>query len=269
MLKNVRKLNDGESACGSVNAVTRLGQTVCRPSGPWSLAVHALLRYLAAVDFKYAPRLLNTDQHSETETLSYIDGEVAMRPWPKCLLVEDGIFQVGVMLRAYHDAVVNYEPLSGAVWRDPEAQWHAGMILRHGDLGPWNMVWKSDRLVGLIDWDLLEPGMALSDVAQAAWNCVPLRPDAECIAAGIRLDDRLDRLRALCTAYGTQSDRVLTGLLELQENEIRRTERYGRRGLQPWKIFWDRGDVDKMRAEMRWLQDWIKNSQQPLAACGP
>jgi hypothetical protein len=223
---------------------------------------------LAAVDFKYAPRLLNTDQHSETETLSYIDGEVA-RPWPKCLLVEDGIFQVGVMLRAYHDAVVNYEPLPGAVWRDPEAQWHAGMILRHGDLGPWNMVWKSDRLVGLIDWDLLEPGMALSDVAQAAWNCVPLRPDAECIAAGIRLDDRLDRLRALCTAYGTQSDRVLTGLLELQENEIRRTERYGRRGLQPWKIFWDRGDVDKMRAEMRWLQDWIKNSQQPLAACGP
>jgi Ser/Thr protein kinase RdoA (MazF antagonist) len=56
---------------------------------------------------------------------------------------------------------------------------------RHGDLGPWNMVWASGTLVGLIDWDFAEPGLAIDDVAQAAWNCVPLRPESVCEAAGI------------------------------------------------------------------------------------
>ncbi|WP_446750665.1 phosphotransferase [Streptomyces sp. WZ-12] len=50
------------------------------------------------------------------------------------------------------------------------------MIIRHGDLGPWNSTWSGDRLSGFIDWDFAAPGHALDDLTQLAWYTVPLRP---------------------------------------------------------------------------------------------
>jgi hypothetical protein len=250
MEQHVRHLRDGQTACGSVNAVTRVGGSVVRPTGSWSPAVHALLGHLAAVGFGFAPRLVDVDAASATETLTYIDGDVAMRPWPACLRRTTGIAAVGKMLRAYHAAVASFAPPPGNVWRDPEACWQAGMVVRHGDLGPWNMVWRSGRLVGLIDWDMAEPGYAVDDVAQAAWYCVPLRPKEACEESGIALADRFDRLAALCAAYGARPVAVLEALQHLQARECSRIERHARAGLEPWRTFLGRGDVDVLRAEM-------------------
>ena len=49
------------------------------------------------------------------------------------------------------------------------------MIIRHGDLGPWNTVWEGETLNGVIDWDFAGPAYPLSDVGQFAWYSVPLR----------------------------------------------------------------------------------------------
>ncbi|HKF74825.1 MAG TPA: hypothetical protein VKF59_01675 [Candidatus Dormibacteraeota bacterium] len=43
---------------GFVNAVVRVGSTVRRSTGPWTPAVHALLRHLEAAGFAESPSVL-------------------------------------------------------------------------------------------------------------------------------------------------------------------------------------------------------------------
>ncbi len=55
--------------------VLRVGHTVRRRAGPWTPAVHELLRHLEQVDFQGAPRALGMDRH-DREILSFIPGDV-------------------------------------------------------------------------------------------------------------------------------------------------------------------------------------------------
>jgi ADP-ribose pyrophosphatase YjhB (NUDIX family) len=241
---------------GSVTTVQRVGDTVRRDTGPWSPAVHTLLAHLAMRGFQAAPRALGIDEQGR-EVLSYLDGEVATRPWPHVLRAGDGLIQLGRTLRDYHDAVSDFRPPPDAVWRTPGAP-VAGEVIRHGDLGPRNSVWRRGRLVGLIDWDFAEPGTRLQDLAQAAWYFVPLRPDQQCRRAGFASPpDRAERLRALCDAYGDfTSAKVVEELERLIEIEAtERTQRLGRKGLEPWATFLRRGDLEQFAHEAAWLRD--------------
>lgn len=256
MKQHVRRLADQETARGGVNAVTRSGHSVIRPAGPWTPAVHALLRHLEAARFPHAPRVLGHDARAGTETLSYLEGEVAMRPWPACFTSIEGVIRLGRLLKTYHAAVADFVPPPDAVWRDPEARWRPGLIIRHGDLGPWNHVWNLGELVGLVDWDFAEPGDVLDDLAQVAWYGVPLRDDTACADAGVRPSDRRLRLAALCEAYGAPVEQVLTAVSALQTRERHRIERHGRAGVEPWKSFLAQGHANANAAEARWLADW-------------
>ena len=64
---------------GNVSTVVRIGDTVRRTTGPWTPAVHALLRYLEEVDFKGAPRVLGIDGQGR-EVLTYLPGKVLRKP---------------------------------------------------------------------------------------------------------------------------------------------------------------------------------------------
>src|SRR5687768_10848530 len=58
------------------SSVFRKGDVVYRNAGHWTPAVHALLRYLEAVGFEGAPRLVGTGLDAEgREMLTYIPGE--------------------------------------------------------------------------------------------------------------------------------------------------------------------------------------------------
>jgi hypothetical protein len=47
---------------GNVSTVVRIGDTARRTTGPWTPAVHALLRYLEVMGFEGAPRVLGIDE---------------------------------------------------------------------------------------------------------------------------------------------------------------------------------------------------------------
>src|SRR5438094_344586 len=65
-------------AGGNLNsAVVRVGDTVRRTSGPWTPAVHALLKHLASVSYP-APRPKGIDEQGR-EVLSFVPG-VAIHP---------------------------------------------------------------------------------------------------------------------------------------------------------------------------------------------
>ena len=64
---------------GNVSSgVERVGDTVRRPAGVWTPAVHALLHHLHTVGFQGAPRPLGLDEQGR-EVLTFIPGTVA---WP-------------------------------------------------------------------------------------------------------------------------------------------------------------------------------------------
>ncbi len=74
---------DGETeetlVSGGLNDVIRSGNTVRRSVGPWTPAVHALLRHLEQQGFTGAPRVHGMDDR-DREVLDYCPGEVGNYP---------------------------------------------------------------------------------------------------------------------------------------------------------------------------------------------
>lgn len=245
-------IEDGATDKGSVTTVLRIGETIRRPAGDWTPAVHALLIHLESVGFTRAPRVLGTA--GGDEVLSLLHGEPASSPWPPVLRSAEGVGELASWLREYHDAVRDFVPPAGARWQGQEDEWRPGMVIRHGDLGPWNSIWDGDRLAGFIDWDFAAPGHALDDVAQLAWYAVPLRPVEQQRRAAVDGADLRSRLDALCAAYGADPAAVLDALAALQSREAERIARLGGRGEEPWATFLARGDVAEMLAEQAWLR---------------
>ena len=153
--------------------------------GPWTPAVHALLRHLEGVGFPYSSRVLGFDAKGREvlELHRWRHGQHA--------LARGAVHGRRRRRRrarwcaAYHDAVASFMPPPGSVWRNTDRPLAPGEIVRHGDLGTWNMIWRDGELVGLIDWDFAEPGLAIVDAAYAAKHVVPLR---ETRRSGDRLD---------------------------------------------------------------------------------
>ena len=86
---------------GQPTATVRHGDTILRPAGPRTPAVHALLRHLEEVGFPASPRVVGDGYDDQgREVLTYIEGRIA-HPHP---YTGEGIWQVGRLLRALHDA---------------------------------------------------------------------------------------------------------------------------------------------------------------------
>ena len=102
-------------ADGNVSGVVRVGETVRRSTGPWTPAVHALLRYLREAGFAGCPEVLGMDEKGR-EVLSLVPGETA----PASLdgYADDAtLVAVATLYRAYHDAVSGFVPPHDAEWR--------------------------------------------------------------------------------------------------------------------------------------------------------
>ena len=181
-----------------------------------------------------------------------------MRPWPQALRSDQGLVAMARLLRRYHDAVEGFEPPPNARWRVPVVSWQPGMIVRHGDLGPWNTIWQNDSLIGLIDWDFAESSWPLEDVAQVAWHVVPLRSDRTLQEAGFdRHPDLRHRLFTLCENYGASVAEVLGILAKLQATERARIVEFSPQGLEPWVSFQARGHLELIADESAWLENRI------------
>jgi hypothetical protein len=192
--------------------VVRIGNTVHRPARPSTPAVHAVLRYLEGVGFDGAPRVLGFDQQGR-EVLSFLDGEtVAERdPWPAWVASDTALVQVGGWLRRLHDATANFAPPDGTVWFAGQT-WRPGLVIGHQDVAPYNAVWRDERLVGFVDWDIAGPSTRQFDLAYAALFWVPLLADGPTWPhASAARGDRSRRVHLLLDAYGFDGDRRAFG----------------------------------------------------------
>jgi hypothetical protein len=103
---------------GYQDGAVRVADTVRRSTGPWTPAVHALLAHLADKGFTGAPRPLGFDERGR-EVLTFLEGETIgnRKPRPARVHAEDTLDQVARWMRACHQAVADFVPPPGAVWR--------------------------------------------------------------------------------------------------------------------------------------------------------
>ncbi|GIF44693.1 aminoglycoside phosphotransferase family protein [Actinoplanes xinjiangensis] len=156
---------------------------------PWAPAVRALLRHLEDSGFDGAPP---------------VDGDpaAAALPWPEWAREDDTLWQVAQWLREYHEAVADFVPPAGAVWRKGGI-WEPGLIIGHNDAAPYNATRAGRRLTGFVGWDFAGPVSREADLAFTAFAWVPLTARSDADADGwTDFTDRPRRLRMLLDAYG-------------------------------------------------------------------
>lgn len=170
---------DEQWLAGNVGGVLRVGDTVRRPVGPWTPAVHALLAYLAP-RLPLVPRVLGFDDLGR-EVLGFLPGQVVDIDADR--LSEAQIVSLVSWTRLFHAAVADFS--HPGPWRYfPVPQ---PTLVGHNDIAPYNACFDGDRLVGVFDWDLAGPTTPLQELAFIAWNCVPLWRDTGAADAAARL----------------------------------------------------------------------------------
>ncbi len=217
---------------GRSTTVSRVGDTVRRATGPWTPTIHAYLRHLRAAGFVGAPEVLGVDERGR-EILRFIEGTtmgealdpdepktefVTVRPWSHAIRSDRALAGLGRLLRAMHDAARGFCPVT-PVWREYDSPMGPDEIVTHGDPGPWNVVYRGEDPVALIDCDNARPQRPVLELAGAAWHCVPLGDDAHLQASGFAAPFRRgERLRALSDAYGlTDRAALLNALSEVKQ----------------------------------------------------
>ncbi|TWE07420.1 phosphotransferase [Rudaeicoccus suwonensis] len=157
-------------AGGNISAgVVRVGQTVRRPVGKWTPAVHALLRHLENRQFQGAPRVLGIDDKGR-EVLTYIEGD-CLAFIPGALDSAEILFRAGNLVSILAASMESFEPPDDAEWWDGSRDPHAATRIIHNDLAPWNVIASGEQL-SVIDWDFAGPGRFDWEAAYALYTFV-------------------------------------------------------------------------------------------------
>ncbi|WP_085067218.1 phosphotransferase [Catenuloplanes japonicus] len=219
--------------------IVRVGDTVRRPAGPHTPAVHAFLEHLHRNGFRHAPRPLGFDEKGR-EVLTFAVGTV---PWGDefpLVASDEAIRAVARVIRELHEAAAGFVPPADARWFALTPPDRVEMIT-HNDLAPWNLVVDGDALV-FIDWDAAGPGSRLWDLAYAAHGFVPLSPWSAW--------DQGRRLGVFADAYGLdqQQREELVPLLAARTGTMHDFLRdQAALGVEPWLTHWRTGHGDAWR----------------------
>lgn len=201
---------------GNVGGAVRVGDTVRRPTGPWTPAVHELLDHLAAAGLRNVPRVLGVDERGR-EVLQFLPGTVV--PIGVEALTDAQLRSAARWLRDLHAALATF-PRDARTWRFGTAAPGPGQIVCHNDTAMYNMAFDGDELVGVFDWDVAGPGEPIDDVAIFAWNSPLLDLGADPVAAahGLRVIaeaygdlDPADLLARVAVRMTTAADRISQG----------------------------------------------------------
>lgn len=179
--------DDGERLKGNVGGVLKIGDTVHRPVGAWTPAVHALLDHLAP-RLPHVPGVIGFDEQGR-EVLDFLPGRVIALGEES--LSETQIRSLVSWTREFHTAVADF--VHPGPWRYFPIP-HPTLI-GHNDIAPYNCCFDGDNLAGVFDWDLAGPTTPLNELAFIAWNCVPLWAD-------IGADQAARRLAVIADTYG-------------------------------------------------------------------
>ena len=253
-------MSDEQALVGGMDpaaGVRRVGDTVRRPARRSSPAVRALLQHLEEVGFDGAPKFLGVDEQGR-DVLAFLDGDVALPPYPAWALTDAALASLGRLLRRFHEATATFDQASVKAWSHEWADPQGGPVVCHNDLFPENVVLRHGRVVAFIDFAEAAPGRPLWDLAIAAEEWAPVH------APGARLHhpDQLDGVRRvglLAHAYGLGPERaeeLLDVIVQERARQIAHVRAEAAAGREPWASHWAETDAEgRAAADDAWLRD--------------
>jgi hypothetical protein len=247
------------------DGVVRVGDTVRRPMGAHTPAVHGLLRHLESVGFDGAPRVLGVDDQGR-EILSWLPGEAGLRPLRPYAVTEDALVALGRLLRRFHDAAVSYVPRPDAVWDTLVTSNldDAPELVGHCDVTLENVIFRAGLPYALIDFDLARPTTRLFDVVTTLRHWGPMDDPADRDPL-LRDADVGRRLAVFCSAYGLDRDRrrdvLPAARIRFERSHAAMRERAVLMG-GGWARMWRDGVGPRIRR----AQDWLDRNWDDLDA---
>ena len=241
--------------------LVRVSNTVRRPGAVWSPAIAQLLAELETAGFTGAPRHLGIDDRGR-HVLSYVDGQVASRPWPEWVSNEGTATSVARLVRAYDDAAL----LIGIpAWakdltrRDPPNApatiADTPSFIGHMDITPENVVFRAGAAVALIDFDLARPATRVEEVCNILlwWGAWMPERDREPVMRSV---DPFERGARIVDAYALDTfDRAQ--VVEVAQNEAARSWHSMKHRSETigggWRRMWDAGVGDRILRRQHWL----------------
>jgi aminoglycoside phosphotransferase (APT) family kinase protein len=245
-------------AGGVANAgkVRRVGDRVVRPANANSESIHRFLRALRPAGFQSAPQpiAINSDG---TEELVFIEGDVAVPPFPSWAQTDAVLASTVELLRGLHTASARVD-ITGLSWSSEMADPEGGPVVCHNDVCPENVVFRGGEAVGLLDWDFAAPGRPEFDLANFARMCVPVDDDLSTSRLGFAGADRPARLRLVADRYGLDLSgrRTMVAILDRTIEDggqfLLRRIRAGDPGfVAMWKEI---GGMDRFDRRRRWWE---------------
>ncbi len=158
---------------GRVGGAVRVGDTVRRPTGPWTPAVHDLLAHVRAAGVPHVPEVLGHDAQGR-EVLRYVPGRTVGDDPRVDPVFRDAplVASVGAWLRDMHGATADF-PQVARTWRRGVLERRPSAVVCHNDISPHNVVVDGrGGLAAVLDWDMAAPGDPRDDLAFAAWQFV-------------------------------------------------------------------------------------------------
>ena len=238
---------------------------VLRPSTPHSPTVHAFLLALRSTGFHGASLPVGIEDDGR-ERLVYIEGDVAVPPFPAWAQSDDALASVTRLLGAFHAASATVGPVAGN-WSHEMADPDGGPVICHNDVCLENVVFRDGEAIGLLDFDFAAPGRPLYDLAAFARMCVPVDDDVNAGRLGWGPVDRPARLRLVATTYGVDAP----GCSELLDHLDRSMEGGGAFVLRRAeagdpnfiRMLDDMGGMERYERRRRW---WEANRSAFVAA---
>lgn len=240
---------------GSGGAVVRVGDTVRRPVVAQTGAVEQFLAHLAASGFVGAPQPLGRDDKGRS-VLTWMEGEVAMPPFPDWAGTEDALLSVAALQRAMHDASRSFRIPPEAPWYRPNlGPAGPGAVVCHNDLCVENVVFRNGRATAFIDFDFAAPNDPLSDIAIACRHWVPFKDPVD-ITGGFEGVDQAARFRMFCDEHrlsDTARHAVVDHGLDFLDRALATMRHLAESGPATYAAVWERGYPEQNRRSHAWL----------------
>ncbi|MEV0149052.1 MULTISPECIES: phosphotransferase [unclassified Nonomuraea] len=247
------------------DGVVRVGDTVRRPAGSFTPAVHSLLRHLEDVGFAGAPRVVGMDGLGR-EILTYVPGTTGLNA---VTATDEALVGVAELLRELHDATAGF-PLSTRGWQAGSNDDAAPEIVGHCDVTPDNVVFRDGCPRAFIDFELARPTTRLFDVVTTLRHWAPIADpvDTPPLLRGL---DVGGRLRLFCDAYGLPA-RDRRRLLDLARLRFHRSYEVMRARAATgggWARMWAGGAGERIRRAAAWLDAHEDQLRSRLVVSAP
>ena len=218
--------------------------------------MHRLLTHLEQLGFTGAPGVVGID--GDFEVLTFIEGDVAVPPYPTWAADDDLLVSVARLQRRYHEAVAGFLPPRDAAWRNgPAPASFSGDLVCHNDICLKNVVVRDGRAIGLIDFDLAGPVDRLWDIAVAMRHWVPLRNPID-MHDGQADVDVFGRFRRFADAHDLdreQRSSVLDALAEFLDSALVHIREQAEAGHTGHAAQWNAGYEASNRRARQWIGD--------------